>query len=100
VGWKEEAAKAKEAALHKTKEAVERAKESEAFADADMAAILDAAKEGSGITNRKGEVKKWKVAKAAMNPAGRGMDVAKSVGKEVYRQKRDADRSTDPEQRD
>lgn len=52
----------------------------------DLAAVVEAAVDSSGIRNRKGEVKRWRVARAAVKPAATAGAVARGVGKEAFRQ--------------
>jgi hypothetical protein len=54
----------------------------------DVDSLREVAIGSSGVTNRRGEVKRWRVAKAAVNPAGTGRKVVKAVGKELLHQRR------------
>ena len=55
----------------------------------DATALAKAAAASSGVTDRRGDVKRWRVAKAGIHPAATVGNVAKGVGSEVVRQKRE-----------
>ncbi|MEW6155343.1 MAG: hypothetical protein AB1673_15360 [Actinomycetota bacterium] len=52
----------------------------------DVESLKQTAIEGSGVTNKKGEVKGWRVAKAMTNPTRTAQNVAGSIGREAIRQ--------------
>jgi len=67
---------------------IDRARNSDALSDIDLAALKDAAVSSSGVASRRGEVKRWRVARAAINPTVTATSVAKGVAAEIVRQKR------------
>lgn len=54
--------------------------------DVELGALRDAAIEASGVTNPKGEVKKWRVAKVVANPVGTIGKVGKASSRELAKQ--------------
>ncbi|MDQ1710814.1 MAG: hypothetical protein QOE45_264 [Frankiaceae bacterium] len=68
--------------------AAEKVRQADVVQQIDVDALREVAIDSFGVTNRKGEIKGWRVAKAAVNPAGTGRKVVKAVGKEVLRQRR------------
>jgi hypothetical protein len=79
-------------------QAAEEARQTDVMQRIDVNALREVAVDSSGVTNRHGDIKRWRVAKAAINPAGTGAKVVKAVGKEMLRQRRnpsDATASTD-----
>ena len=56
--------------------------------------LAEAATEEAGLRNRQGEMTKWRVARAAANPAGTARKLAKGASREAVRQyrRRDDDR--------
>lgn len=63
---------------------------------ADFQLLKDAAIEASGVAGRKGKVKGWRVAKAAINPRGTATRVARGVGNEALRQYRSGGHDIEP----
>lgn len=101
MGWRAKAQQAREAVKTAAEDAVknERVQHLKQAAagelrELDMPALRDAASASAGATNRKGDVKKWRVAKAAATPAGTAGKVARGVSSELLRQRRERHATT------
>ena len=88
MGLRDKAKDLKDAAA----QGAERLREGERLQQADFQRLKDAAIEASGVASRKGEVKGWRVARAAITPRGTAIRVVRGVGNEALREYRsDAD---------
>jgi hypothetical protein len=67
--------------------AADKVRQSDVVQDIDVESLVEVAIDATGATNRRGEVKRWRVAKAAINPAGTVSNVVRAVGKEAARQR-------------
>ncbi len=97
MGWRESTQKAREAAKAAAEtalnEKVDRVASAarDQFADVNFNALKDAAVSSVGLANGMGDVKKWRVAKAAATPTATAARLARGVGGELVRQRRDRD---------
>lgn len=66
----------------------DRVKNSDALTGLDTTRLKEAAVTASGVGNRRGDVKRWRLARAAITPAATATKVAKGLGAEITRQKR------------
>lgn len=76
-------------------EGADRLRQGELLQQADFQLLKEAAIEASGVTSRKGEVKRWRVARAAVNPGATASRVVRGVGTEAVRQFRSEADSSD-----
>lgn len=104
MGWRNKADRLKAAAAARAEElrrsetfvdfkdaaasGIDRARNSDALSTLDVAALKDVVVSSSGVAGRRGEIKRWRVAKAAINPTATATSVAKGVAAERMRQKR------------
>lgn len=54
----------------------------------DVGALSTAVTDGLGVANRRGELKRWRIAKAALRPTKTGKNLAVNVAREAMRQRR------------
>ena len=88
MGWRDAVGKVAKSAGRVAEQAVDRAGAELQKRGLDGGALAGAAADGLGLRNRKGEMKKWRVAKPLLMPASKGRSVIKSVGGELVRQMR------------
>jgi hypothetical protein len=101
MGWRDKAQQARTAAKEALQnDTVQHVKDVglQELQELDLRALRDAAAASAGVANRKGDVKMWRVAKAAGNPARTAKKVARGVGGEVLRQRRHRSHSSDGEE--
>jgi hypothetical protein len=71
----------------KAHEGLARARDGAAARRADVRAFAGAAVDGLGVADRRGKVKKWRIAKAALRPTKTGRAVATNLALEAWRQR-------------
>lgn len=72
-------------------EKVQRAKELaiEELRDLDLRALADSLTASAGVRDSNGQIKRWRVVKAAANPRATAGKVARGLGREVLRRRRE-----------